>query len=63
MEVLDNLTGECVANLIPEYGVIHLSNALNVDEQKALWKRCKPQIKDPKGKTTGFSAFASSSGK
>jgi len=57
------LTGDCSANLIPEYGVIHLQNALSEEEQKALWHKTKPKVKDPKGKVTGFSAFAVSSGK
>ena len=57
------MTGECSANLIPEYGVIHLQNALREEEQKALWKKTKPKVKNPKGKMTGFSAFAVSSGK
>lgn len=57
------MTGECTAHLIPEYGVIHLQNALSQEEQMALWERCKPRVKNPKGKVTGFSAFSVSSGK
>lgn len=56
------MTGECTATLIPEYGVIHLQNALTEEEQRALWERTKPHVKDPLGKATGFSAFAVSSG-
>jgi hypothetical protein len=57
------MTGECIADLIPEYGVVHLQNALSEDEQKALWTRTKPKVTDPSGKATGFAAFAVSSGK
>lgn len=53
----------CTANLIPEYGVIHLKNALTEQEQRTLWARAKPHVRDPAGKATGFSAFAVSSGK
>ena len=56
------ITGECSCNLIREYGVIHLRNALSEEEQKSLWSKTKPNVKDPKGKVTGFSAFAVSSG-
>ena len=62
MELLA-ITGECSCNLIREYGVIHLRNALSEEEQKSLWSKTKPNVKDPKGKVTGFSAFAVSSGK
>ncbi len=57
------MSGNCVANLIPEYGVIHLQNALSEEGQKTLWKRTKPYVKDPTGKLTGFTSYAVSSGK
>lgn len=43
--------------LIPEYGVIHIKNALNEAEQKRLWSITKPLITNPEKSATGFSNF------
>jgi hypothetical protein len=48
----------CEANLIQEYGVIHIKNALDEDQQKELWNLTKPYVTDPTGKATGFSNFS-----
>jgi hypothetical protein len=56
------LNEDCVASLIPEYGVVHLQSAMGDAEQRALWRLCKPRIQSPAGKMSGFSAFAISSG-
>ena len=48
----------CIANLIQEYGVIHLTNALDTAQQQELWQLTKPYIKDPQRSATGFSGFS-----
>ena len=53
----DEVVGPCKVNLIPEYGVIHLSSALSEAGQKHLWKLVKPVVQDPKGKGAGWSSF------
>ena len=53
----DEVVGSCKANLIPEYGVIHLSDALSEIGQKKLWNLTKPLVEDPKVKGAGFSSF------
>ena len=45
------------AELIKEYGVIHIKNALTEEQQKELWKITKPLVQDPAGRATGFSNF------
>jgi alkylated DNA repair dioxygenase AlkB len=52
-----DLIGECSVNLIPEYGVIHLQNALSSEGQQRLWNLIKPRIQDPSNKATGFHCF------
>jgi len=53
----DEVVGSCKVNLIPEYGVIHLSGALSEGGQKTLWNLTKNLVEDPKGKAAGFSFF------
>ena len=53
----DDIVGECHTKLIPEYGVIHLKNALNDQGQQQLWNLMKPRVYDPSDKATGFHAF------
>ena len=53
----DEVVGSCKVNLLPEYGVIHLSGALSEAGQKNLWNLTKPVVEDPKGKGAGFSSF------
>ena len=55
--VEDQVVGSCHVNLIPEYGVIHLTGALGEAGQKNLWNLTKPLVEDPKGKGAGFSSF------
>eukprot|EP00927_Polykrikos_kofoidii_P078266 TRINITY_DN75112_c0_g1_i1.p1 TRINITY_DN75112_c0_g1~~TRINITY_DN75112_c0_g1_i1.p1 ORF type:complete len:433 (+),score=67.10 TRINITY_DN75112_c0_g1_i1:91-1299(+) len=55
--------GTCHPNLIEEYGVIHLQNALSMEGQQDLWQITKPHVTDPAGKATGFSNFCISSSK
>ena len=50
------------AVLIPEFGVIHLKGALTETEQKQLWSKCKPNVRDPAGATASFTGFHVSSG-
>ena len=53
----DEVVGPCKVNLIPEYGVIHLSSALSDTGQTKLWELVKPVVEDPKGKGAGWSSF------
>ena len=53
----DEVVGSCKVNLLPEYGVIHLTGALSEAGQKNLWNLTKPLVEDPKGKGAGFSSF------
>ena len=52
-----DIVGECHTKLIPEYGVIHLKNALNDQGQQQLWDLMKPHVCDPSKKATGFHMF------
>lgn len=54
MESKSAVVGECQAKLIPEYGVVHLKNALNDEGQQQLWNLMKPRVSDPSNKATGF---------
>ena len=54
----DDLVGECSLHLIPEYGVIHLQNALSPEGQQRLWNLMKPRVQDPSNKATGFHCFS-----
>jgi len=53
----DEIVGDCKVNLLPEYGVIHLSGALSEAGQKKLWDLTKPIVEDPEKKAAGFSTF------
>merc|ERR1712070_686967 len=52
-----DIVGDCHVKLVPEYGVIHLKNALNEQGQQQLWNLMKPRICDPSNKATGFQTF------
>ena len=53
-----DIVGECHVELVPEYGVIHLKNALNDQGQQQLWNLMKPLVCDPSNKATGFHMFS-----
>ena len=42
----DEVVGSCKVNLLPEYGVIHLSGALSEAGQKNLWNLTKPVVEE-----------------
>ena len=60
-EAVANVGENCVADLYPEYGVIHLKGALSEKEQKALWAKCKG-ARDPAGSNQTSTQFHISSG-
>ena len=60
-QAVTNVAENCNAVLYPEYGVIHLQNALSENEQKGLWAKCK-SARDPAGINQTSTQFHISSG-
>ena len=46
-----------VTTLVPEYGVVHIRNALTEAEQQALWRVTKPRCEAPTTRACGLSCF------